>query len=230
MHILSDIRHHTISSEQVLSKADQRILGQDKNIIMQEKDLSAKFKKYPKPAVSFTYGTAGFRTDGSHLPFVLFTVGILAVLRSKKLNGAMIGVMITASHNPHTDNGVKLVEPNGDMLVAEWENYAIQLANCNTPEELIAAVSAIITKEGISCPKALVGIGRDTRPSGLLLLDAVKDGILIAGGDLKDFGVVTTPQCHYLVASSNDSLDATCESYYKKSSEAWKIITVLFIS
>jgi phosphoacetylglucosamine mutase len=195
---------------------------------MQERDLDTKFKKYPKPAVTFTYGTAGFRTQGNHLPFVLLTVGILAVLRSKKLNGAMVGIMITASHNPHTDNGVKLVEPNGDMLVAEWENYAIQLANCNTPQELIDAVSMIRKKENINCDKALVGIGRDTRPSGLKLLEAVTDGVLIAGGDLKDFGVVTTPQCHYLVASSNAGLDPTCESYYKKLSEAWSIIVVSF--
>jgi hypothetical protein len=31
---------------------------------------------------------------------VLFRVGILAGLRSKKLDGKTIGVMVTASHNP----------------------------------------------------------------------------------------------------------------------------------
>jgi phosphoacetylglucosamine mutase len=195
---------------------------------MKEQELLSKFKKFPKPEKAATYGTAGFRTQGSQLPFVLFTVGILAVLRSKKLNGLMVGVMITASHNPHTDNGVKLVEPNGDMLVAEWENYAIQLANCKSPEELLNAVSMITTKEKIHHDKALVGIGRDTRPSGVGLLEAVKDGISIAGGDLKDFGVVTTPQCHYMVASLNAGLDATCDSYYKKLSDAWRIIVVRF--
>lgn len=30
----------------------------------------------------------------------MFKVGIIAALRSLKLNGATIGVMITASHNP----------------------------------------------------------------------------------------------------------------------------------
>lgn len=31
---------------------------------------------------------------------VMFTVGIVAALRSKKLEGRVIGVMVTASHNP----------------------------------------------------------------------------------------------------------------------------------
>jgi hypothetical protein len=31
---------------------------------------------------------------------VMFTVGIVAALRSKKLDGKIIGVMVTASHNP----------------------------------------------------------------------------------------------------------------------------------
>lgn len=37
---------------------------------------------------------------GSTLDSVLFRVGILAALRSKKLDGKTVGVMVTASHNP----------------------------------------------------------------------------------------------------------------------------------
>lgn len=37
--------------------------------------------------------------------------------------------MITASHNPEPDNGVKLVDPNGDMLEASWEEWATKFAN-----------------------------------------------------------------------------------------------------
>ena len=31
------------------------------------------------------------------------------------------GICITASHNPAPDNGVKLVEPSGEMLCQDWE-------------------------------------------------------------------------------------------------------------
>ena len=38
--------------------------------------------------------------SGSTLDFVLFRVGIIAGLRSKKLDGKTVGVVVTASHNP----------------------------------------------------------------------------------------------------------------------------------
>ena len=63
------------------------------------------------------------------LDSVVFRVGLLATLRSKKLNGQIVGVMITASHNPPDDNGVKLVDP---MVGAQ---------NCHS--ELIADLAVI---------------------------------------------------------------------------------------
>ena len=43
--------------------------------------------------------------------------------------GHTVGLMITASHNPEEDNGVKLCGPSGEMLEKEWEGYATELIN-----------------------------------------------------------------------------------------------------
>jgi phosphomannomutase len=43
--------------------------------------------------------------------------------------GAAIGLMVTASHNPEQDNGVKLIDPFGEMLQQSWEKFATRLAN-----------------------------------------------------------------------------------------------------
>jgi phosphoacetylglucosamine mutase len=37
--------------------------------------------------------------------------------------------MITASHNPEEDNGLKLIDPKGEMLEALWESIATTVAN-----------------------------------------------------------------------------------------------------
>lgn len=75
----------------------------------------------------FGYGTAGFRTLGSHLERVCFRVGILVALRARLTT--LSGVMITASHNGKEDNGVKIIEADGSMLAQSWEPLAEELAN-----------------------------------------------------------------------------------------------------
>ena len=76
----------------------------------------------------FAYGTAGFRTLASTLDRVCFRAGLLAAIRAK-LHGGLAGVMVTASHNPKQDNGLKIFEKDGSMLEPQWEKLAEGLVN-----------------------------------------------------------------------------------------------------
>uniref|UniRef100_A0A8C1ULR0 Phosphoacetylglucosamine mutase n=1 Tax=Cyprinus carpio TaxID=7962 RepID=A0A8C1ULR0_CYPCA len=111
-------------------------------------EVSQKSKLHPKPeGLTLQYGTAGFRTHAKHLDHIMFRMGLLATLRSKKTKST-IGVMVTASHNPEEDNGVKLIDPMGEMVTAMWEGYATQLANAEQ-DSLLKELKDIIEKEDI---------------------------------------------------------------------------------
>ncbi|KAI0651930.1 phosphoacetylglucosamine mutase [Trametes meyenii] len=172
------------------------------------------------PNVHFQYGTAGFRTLGNLLDSVVFRVGILAALRSKRLDGKTIGVMVTASHNPEPDNGVKLVDPRGEMLEASWEAHATNLANAPTTDAFLDALNAFVRTAKIDLSKpARVVYARDTRPSGPSLIAALEDGLKAIGTEARSAGVTTTPVLHYLVKAINTK--GTKDSYGEDSEEGY---------
>lgn len=176
-------------------------------------------------------GTAGFRMRADLLDYVMLTVGVLASLRSRKLMSNTIGIMITASHNPAEDNGVKLVDPSGDMLEETWEHWATAFANAWEPAKLKAAYINCIEECKIDQRKeAHVIIARDTRPSGDRLVKALIAGLEATGTKYTDYGYATTPQLHYLVRAINTQRQAqpygepSEEGYYKKLGSAFTTV------
>ncbi|KAF7562751.1 hypothetical protein G7046_g1370 [Stylonectria norvegica] len=190
--------------------------------------LAASAKHPIVPDHIYKYGTAGFRMKADLLDGVAFRVGLLSGLRSRKLNGQTIGVMITASHNPAVDNGVKIVDPMGEMLEQEWEAYATTLVNSPSDQELLNTYKALAAqlKIDVTTPGRVV-YGRDTRPSGHKLVAALADSFEAAGTEYTDFKILTTPQLHYLTRCINT--EGTPKAYgkvsevgyYEKLSEAF---------
>ncbi|XVE50089.1 hypothetical protein DITRI_Ditri01bG0133200 [Diplodiscus trichospermus] len=136
--------------------------------------------------------------------------------------------MITASHNKVTDNGVKIVDPSGGMLSQEWEPFADQLANAQTPETLLSLITDFVKKEKVpldGVQSAEILLGRDTRPSGESLLEAAKQGISsIFGAIALDLGILTTPQLHWMVRARNKGMEATEPAYFEQISGSFRCL------
>lgn len=176
----------------------------------------------------YKYGTAGFRMKADLLEGITFRVGLLASLRSRKMDGQAIGVMVTASHNPAADNGVKIVDPMGEMLEQDWEKLATDLVNSPSDEKLAELYRHIATQFRIDLKApAKVIYGRDTRPSGHKLVSALADALTATDTEYVDFKILTTPQLHYLTRAINTegteaSYGEVSEAgYYKKLSGAF---------
>lgn len=197
---------------------------------MDEKIIAAS-KKHPIVPLGegrqYTYGTAGFRMKADLLGGVTFRVGLVAALRSRKMSSKAIGVMITASHNPAADNGVKVIDPMGEMLEQDWEAVATKLVNCPTDEDLAAQYRSLAEQLNINldAPGKVI-YGRDTRPSGHGLVMALNDALEATNTQAVDYKLLTTPQLHYLVRCVNSEGTpnaygkASEAGYYEKLSEA----------
>jgi phosphoacetylglucosamine mutase len=131
------------------------------------------------------------------------------------------------------DNGVKLVDPRGEMLETSWEAHVTAVSNAPTSEALVQALETLAASLKIDLSKpSLVVYGHDTRPSCPALVGALEDGLKALGAQTVEAGLKTTPQLHYLVRAINtqgtrDSFGVPTEKgYYEKLAKAFKTLVV----
>lgn len=171
------------------------------------------FKDLPAKPDQYRYGTAGFRMSSELLHAAACRLGPLFVERSrilsakyeKSLKRLVFGVMVTASHNPAADNGLKIVEPpHAHMLVSEGEVRATQLARAHAEKEYSKIAEECLAGGAGSLPWAVV-IGWDTRPSCQRIVDALTLTVEAAGGKVVKAGKMATPVLHWCVERANDA-------------------------
>lgn len=66
--------------------------------------------------------------------------------------------MITASHNPEEDNGVKLIDPLGEMLESSWEKHATCLANAGSVKRNIGLIITLTIRYSLKCFRNILKI------------------------------------------------------------------------
>jgi phosphoacetylglucosamine mutase len=186
-------------------------------------DLQKVFEAYPLRQAAGTvigYGTSGFRTVGNLIAPLAARIAPLLVLRSLAAGGSDLGVVITASHNPPVDNGLKIVDCEGGMLEMSWEPLAVEIANASTWEAFLKAIATIEKRAGkrilsdgsegqavataSDIQKLRFHIGRDTRPTGNEIRDALASALSALGATVVDHGIVSTPMLHAVVWFSHE--------------------------
>ena len=169
-----------------------------------------------------------------------FRAGAFAAARAMAHGGKTTGMVVTASHNPGRDNGVKLVEPDGGTLPMALERAAEMLANAGD-DDAVAQIEALREaakrveeeetppppppppEEEAKTPRVLVA--RDTRESGRALADETLAGVRAMGVEAVDCGIATTPQLHYYVLATNSGAPDSEHDYYARLAAGYAALT-----
>jgi phosphoacetylglucosamine mutase len=105
------------------------------------------------------------------------------------------GIMITASHNPYQDNGIKISGDFGVMITPEEEDIAVEIANSKNLKETLLSV---IKKLNITQTRSIIVLAHDTRRSSPKLANLMKQALDVLHCEYHFYDIVTTPCLQFL--------------------------------
>jgi phosphoacetylglucosamine mutase len=162
------------------------------------------------------YGTSGFRDHHTKIESIAEKIGI-AVAQLAFHRNSSFGIMITASHNHHDDNGVKIMDDRGDMVTSDIEQILEDVINSGdiASDKNISEVkrTAFFGANSVGDSRSIpihIRIGYDSRLSSPTICRKIVQGILLVHPEFPFtvYEYVTTPQLHYAVWNEHNC----CES------------------
>jgi phosphoacetylglucosamine mutase len=79
---------------------------------------------------------------------------------------------------------------------------------------------------------ARVFIGRDNRPSSEKLASLAREGLSALKAEIRDFGMVSTPQLHWAVRAANAEQPCDMATYMASLEKVWrqkKVLVLFFV-
>ena len=170
------------------------------------------------------YGTSGFRDHNTKIINIAEKIGT-AMAQLVDYEKQSFGIMITASHNHHNDNGVKIMNMHGNMvsnkIESYLENYVNNLYETNDSNSLppYSPLIRIFDKdlEYLKRKNISLTIGYDSRESSPRICELIAHGILKCNNNfpIRILPLVTTPELHFVFSK----FDAPYLKYIKKVSK-----------
>ena len=156
------------------------------------------------------YGTSGFRTHHTTILKIAEKIG-LAMVQLVYYKKESFGIMITASHNHHEDNGVKIMDQYGNMVTEDIEHYMEKYVNDEFSNDHMQFQPLVkIFNEDIEIIKKKqlkLYLGYDSRESSPTICELIVKGILKTNDKFPYmvYPLVTTPELHYVFSNSSHS-------------------------
>lgn len=181
-----------------------------------------------------SFGSAGMRYEAEIVKAVAFRIGVAAGELAKSYSPQPIGLVVTASHNPKQDNGVKIMRSDGSMILTSEERLITTLIN---QKEINVGFESMVKEISIAHPdlysntnSGTVHVLVDNRESSTGIIELIKYfsynprlGIEQSGSSIVDHGSGTTPMLHYFV--NRESLFGITKyksNYFNTISEGFK--------